>query len=268
LTGGIAGLIVLVAAGLGAGSYLLFNRGSQQRVSAVRPVPPSSTSPPSPATTTLTQAPSTVVTPTTSSGPYCPPFQKGVDGSGGPLFCSDGSPSPAAVSYYQALAPSTFSLASSATSSAINSAICSDLPRSTIPIEGQALTLVERKDGFALPTDPSTYVLQVSGSCSGSGGSSGGSSSGSSGGTGPTYAITHDVIIRSDPTTSSQALGNIPAGTSVAVSCVAKGETITDIYGADSSWDRVMYSGVTGYVTDEWVDTKGAVTNPSVIPPC
>jgi uncharacterized protein YraI len=85
---------------------------------------------------------------------------------------------------------------------------------------------------------------------------------------GPVYAITHDVIIRSGPVTSARTLGTIPAGADVPVQCTTRGQLVTDIYGPDASWDKVTYNGIVGFVTDEWVDTKGAETNPAIIPPC
>jgi uncharacterized protein YraI len=80
--------------------------------------------------------------------------------------------------------------------------------------------------------------------------------------------VTDNVVIRSGPGTSYQTLGNISSGTTVTVTCTALGETITDKYGPDSHWDQVSYNGVTGYVTDEFVNTQGAEKNPSLIPAC
>jgi hypothetical protein len=54
----------------------------------------------------------------------------------------------------------------------------------------------------------------------------------------------------------------------VGVQCKMTGETITGPYGADSNWDRVTYNGVTGLVTDQWIDTKSDEADPSKVPNC
>ena len=84
---------------------------------------------------------------------------------------------------------------------------------------------------------------------------------------GPSYAITSGVIIRDAPSSQGNQIGSIAAGTYVQVQCITSGETITGPYGDDSQWDRLTYNGTTGYVTDEYVDTKGDATN-GVISQC
>jgi hypothetical protein len=79
--------------------------------------------------------------------------------------------------------------------------------------------------------------------------------SGSSG-TGKQYAVTTNTILRSGPFTSTSQLDTVPQGTMVSVECKASGETVNGTWGPDSNWDRVTYNGHTGYLTDEWVDTK------------
>jgi Bacterial SH3 domain/zinc-ribbon domain len=87
-------------------------------------------------------------------------------------------------------------------------------------------------------------------------------------GPGGSYAATTDLIIRSGPSTGNAALATIPYGTYVIVQCTSPGETINGPYGADAHWDRVSYGGATGFVSDEYVDTKSDIDNPSIIPPC
>jgi Double zinc ribbon len=82
------------------------------------------------------------------------------------------------------------------------------------------------------------------------------------------YAITDPVILRSGTSTASPQIGMIPAGTVVVVQCATNGEVVDGPYGPDVHWDRVMYGGVLGYVTDEYVNTQDDVNNPALIPPC
>ena len=82
------------------------------------------------------------------------------------------------------------------------------------------------------------------------------------------YDVTDGILIRSGPGTSYAQIGSVAAGTSVPVVCTTQGESIDGPYGPDAHWDRITYNGTTGYVTDEYVDTKGDVDNPAVIPPC
>ena len=84
---------------------------------------------------------------------------------------------------------------------------------------------------------------------------------------GPSYAITSGVIIRDAPSSQGNQVGSIAAGPYVQVQCITSGETITGPYGDDSQWDHLTYNGTTGYVTDEYVDTKGDATN-GAIPQC
>jgi Trypsin-like peptidase domain len=83
------------------------------------------------------------------------------------------------------------------------------------------------------------------------------------------YAITHDVVIYDGPSTTANAVGSISAGTMVGVQCKVSGETINGPFGPDSNWDEVSFdNGVTGFVTDEWVDTKNDEHDPSKVPVC
>ncbi len=82
------------------------------------------------------------------------------------------------------------------------------------------------------------------------------------------YGVTHDVIVRDGPRTSANQLGLIPAGSMVGVQCKTIGEVISGPYGNDPNWDYVTYNGTTGYVTDQWIDTKQDESNPAMIPLC
>jgi hypothetical protein len=54
----------------------------------------------------------------------------------------------------------------------------------------------------------------------------------------------------------------------IGVQCKRRGETITGPYGHDPYWDQVTFHGITGFVTDEWIDTKSDETDPAKVPLC
>jgi hypothetical protein len=82
------------------------------------------------------------------------------------------------------------------------------------------------------------------------------SPAGLAGPSGRLYLVTHDVNIRDQPTSNSNLPGAIPKGAKVGVECKSIGETIVGPWGSDSTWDRVTFNGITGYLTDEWIDTR------------
>jgi hypothetical protein len=82
----------------------------------------------------------------------------------------------------------------------------------------------------------------------------------------PTYPVTADLNLRSGPSSTSASLGVIPNGTTLGVVCYTNGERVNGPYGATAIWDLVEWNGETGYVTDEYVDTKSDIG--SVIRPC
>jgi S1-C subfamily serine protease len=82
------------------------------------------------------------------------------------------------------------------------------------------------------------------------------------------YAITQDVTMYDAPTDAGTVVGAIPAGTMVGVQCKAVGQTVNGTWGQDRYWDQITYGGTTGFVTDEWVDTKQDEHDPSKVPPC
>jgi len=101
-----------------------------------RPTLPSSTTLPSSCTATLTE---------------------GNDGTITPLFCSDGSPNPAALAYYEGhndrgFHPAVLRLAPSSTRSQVKSAMCADIgPGGTMGLqaEQQAYDLAARRNSWS-----------------------------------------------------------------------------------------------------------------------
>lgn len=83
-----------------------------------------------------------------------------------------------------------------------------------------------------------------------------------------TYHTTHNVSLREGPSVSATARDQIPAGTAVVVECSQLGDTVSDVWGPDNHWDRVTFNGRTGFVTDEWLDTRSDVNDLSIIPSC
>jgi hypothetical protein len=87
-----------------------------------------------------------------------------------------------------------------------------------------------------------------------------------------TYRITDSgVIIRGGPGTSSAELGRIPPEVLASFTCRVQGEGVVGPYNGppgDSWWDKVTYNGVTGFVTDEYVDNQADVSAGRVLPPC
>lgn len=82
------------------------------------------------------------------------------------------------------------------------------------------------------------------------------------------YLITAGVNVRSGPGTNFPQTGSIASGTTAVVSCTTVGETIDGPYGPTNKWEHVTYSAGTGYVSDEYVDTKNDITNRALIPLC
>lgn len=97
---------------------------------------------------------------------------------------------------------------------------------------------------------------------------------------GRTYEVTATIGLWSDPSTASRQLKLIPVttfgpggigcpdglGPRVTISCqVPDAQMIGGPFGNDPIWLRTSYDGVTGYVTDQWVDTEWDV---GTIPIC
>ena len=85
---------------------------------------------------------------------------------------------------------------------------------------------------------------------------------------GQLYLVTHNVVIRDGPRTSANQLGEIPAGAMVGVQCKTAGDVVYGLFGPDKNWNRVTFNGITGFVTDEWLDTKHDESDPTLVPPC
>ncbi|HEY3673658.1 MAG TPA: DUF4190 domain-containing protein [Acidimicrobiia bacterium] len=87
-----------------------------------------------------------------------------------------------------------------------------------------------------------------------------------------TYRITDaGVIIRTGPGTSYPEIGKIPPQVLVPAFCRVSGEGVVGPYNGppgDPWWDQVTYNGVTGFVTDEYVDNQSDVRAGHVLPPC
>ena len=84
------------------------------------------------------------------------------------------------------------------------------------------------------------------------------------------YLVTNPggEYMHSQPDSSvADRVGSIAPNTCVQVSCKAMGEVINGTYGPDSTWDFVTNpAGVQGYVSDEYVDTKGAIHLVAICP--
>jgi hypothetical protein len=157
-----AAAAVVVAIGLGVAVPTLVSAPS-------RPAPPASAAAPSssaaPAPTATSPAPaSTLYSPgptlpgSTTLPPSCPAtLTEGNDGTITPLFCSDGSPNPAALAYYEGrndrgFNPVVLRLAPSSTQSQVESAMCADIgPGGTMGLqtEQQAYDLAARRNGWS-----------------------------------------------------------------------------------------------------------------------
>ena len=94
----------------------------------------------------------------TTSLPSCPTtLTEGEDGTITPLFCSDGSPNPAALAYYEGhndrgFSPVVLRLAPSSTRSQVKSAMCADIgPGGTMGLqtEQQAYDLAARRNSWS-----------------------------------------------------------------------------------------------------------------------
>lgn len=153
--------LIVVAGGCSGGtSRSASNHPVNSSARTTRPAAPTL---PSTTTGPTTAAPTTTIPPT-SAVPSCPPLQTYQDGNAGPLFCSDGSPSPAAVAYFRAVDPSLFALPSGAAPDQIRAALCADT-QSTNPIAGSALQLASVTNHFTVPGDPLDFAVSARNSC-------------------------------------------------------------------------------------------------------
>ena len=89
------------------------------------------------------------------------------------------------------------------------------------------------------------------------------------------YYVTATIHVWSAPSISSTPLGVITVnqyGTGgigcptdaqpvVTVNCKTTGDAITGPFGTDDTWEQIPWSGSTGFVPDEWVNTQWDVNN-------
>ena len=97
----------------------------------------------------------------------CGSLKFGVDGTAGPIFCQDGRPNAAADSYFRRLRLRVLALGAQATPGDVNVAICDDFGdrQTTIPIEGQAVRLAEKEQGWHFGVDPADNMNATAQSC-------------------------------------------------------------------------------------------------------
>jgi hypothetical protein len=87
-----------------------------------------------------------------------------------------------------------------------------------------------------------------------------------------TYRITDTgVILRGGPATTYAEIGRIPPDVYVPTYCRTAGEVVPGPYSGPAGnpwWDEVPYNGVTGFVTDEYVDNQADHDRGRVLPQC
>jgi hypothetical protein len=90
----------------------------------------------------------------------CPHISYGADGNAGPLFCSDGQPNPPVLAYYRTMHLLVLGLGPDATPAQVLRAMCSDLPKSSNPIETDAYNLAQRMEGWSFGVNPAQEMIQ------------------------------------------------------------------------------------------------------------
>jgi hypothetical protein len=72
-----------------------------------------------------------------------------------------------------------------------------------------------------------------------------------------------DIALRRQPDTGSPELARIPKGAQLSVACYVTGTPVAPGWDGATApntfWDKVDYAGQTGYATDAWLDTGGAI---------
>ena len=79
------------------------------------------------------------------------------------------------------------------------------------------------------------------------------------------YVTSTNVKLRASPSISATAVGVVPGGTKLQVQCIATGETVNGPAGPDSTWEKIVFGGTTGFLSDQFVDkvgVPGALTPP------
>jgi hypothetical protein len=171
--------------------------------------------------------------------------------------------------------PLVMTLGSRASSKDVGRALCSDLQHNrlgaTAELEANAYDVTARYYGWRFAISPKLAFLQNG--CLATP-STTVPTTPTTAPPGRTYAVTTNLTVRTGPGTSFPEVGVVGDGTQIAVACTTPGESINGPFGADSHWDKISLAGQgnspeeTGYVTDEYVDTKGDIDNPSLIPVC
>jgi hypothetical protein len=82
------------------------------------------------------------------------------------------------------------------------------------------------------------------------------------------YKVTDGVNIRSGPGTTYRTVGTVETGYEVLVICQIEGQSVNGPVGPSSKWLYILFNGVNGYVTAQYVATGGATNDPTVIGPC
>lgn len=71
--------------------------------------------------------------------------------------------------------------------------------------------------------------------------------------------------LRQSASSTAKVLGCIPKNTKVTIQCTVSGSSMTGPYGATKVWDKITWSGKTGYATDAYIYTG---TNSAVASSC
>ena len=74
---------------------------------------------------------------------------------------------------------------------------------------------------------------------------------------GGSYQVFEDTTLRSEPTTSAAAMGQVPKDARVSVNCKVKGENVPERGGKkDVFWHRVDDQGRAGYIPDSLLNVS------------
>jgi uncharacterized protein YraI len=82
------------------------------------------------------------------------------------------------------------------------------------------------------------------------------------------YKVTDGVNVRTGPSTSFAIVTQVELGREVLVVCQIEGQTVDGPRGPTNRWLRVSIENKTGYVTAQYVDTRGAIQDLNVIGNC
>jgi uncharacterized protein YgiM (DUF1202 family) len=82
------------------------------------------------------------------------------------------------------------------------------------------------------------------------------------------YKVTDGVNIRSGPGTTYRTVGTVETGFEVLVICQIEGQAVTGPVGPSTKWLYILYNGINGYVTAQYVAVGPAINDPTVIGEC